>query len=107
MGIDSPDDKRTFGRVDAGNKVACRVIEIGSDNEFDDTELTVKNISPGGVSFESNTVLPQDTVIKIELKLPLSTQGEQSIVSGKVIRCSKDEKSGKYEIGIAYTRDKK
>ncbi len=108
MGIDSPDDKRTYGRVDADKRVMCKVIEIGTGDKFEDTELVVKNMSPGGVSFESNTALPQETIIKLELRLPLSTpQEEPSLVSGKVIRCVKDEKTNKYEIGIAYSREKK
>ena len=108
MGVDSPDDKRVFGRVNTDKKVMCKVLEVGTGDKFEDTELVVKNMSPGGVSFESNRALPQETIIKLELKLPLSTpQDEPSLVSGKVIRCVEDENTDKYEIGIAYIKDRK
>ena len=107
MGVDGPGDKRTYGRVNTGQKIMCKVLSIGLGDKFDPKDLVVKNISPGGVSFEATKAIPKDTILKLELKLPLSTQEEPSIVSGKVIHCLKGDKADKYTIGVAYIRQKK
>jgi hypothetical protein len=107
MGVDGPEDKRTYGRVSTGKSVVCKVLSIGSGDKFEPKDLTVKNISPGGISFEATKAIPIDTVIKLELKLPLSTRPEQNAVLGRVAHCLKGGKAEKYTIGVAYIREKK
>ncbi|MFH1239269.1 MAG: PilZ domain-containing protein [bacterium] len=107
MGVDGPDDKRTYGRVNTGQKIRCTVLSVGSGDKFEPKDLTVKNISPGGISFEATKEVPMGTIVKLKLKLPLSTQDEPSLVSGRVIHCLKSGKAEKYTVGVAYIREKK
>ena len=92
---DVPNDKRAYGRVNTEKKVTCRLMDIGSEVGFESTGILVKNISPGGIFFELGTAIPEATMVRLELQLPLSLQRDPSFVSGKVVRCVKNEKTGR------------
>ncbi len=64
-------DKRRERRVKEKNKIIC---EIVSDNKILKHKkifyTLTKDISLGGVNIRTDTFLPSDTVVKLELSLP-------------------------------------
>jgi len=64
-------DKRKERRIKEENKLIC---EIVSDNKYLKCQKVfytlTKDISLGGVNIQTDTFLPIDTVVKIELSLP-------------------------------------
>jgi hypothetical protein len=68
--------------------------------------IQVKDLSPGGVLCESKTEIQAGTIVHLEIKFPSMTNDEPGKVTGKIVRCSKNERSKRFEIAIAYIRKK-
>lgn len=97
------EEKRSFGRVDTDNRIICKIKEMDKDTA--PTEVVAKDISPGGVSFDSDKEIAEGIILELEMKFPFSVAADNTgAVLGKVVRCLKNPKTGKYEVGVAYVR---
>lgn len=95
------EDKRKEKRVKEENKLICHIV---SDNETLNRKkifyTLTKDISLGGVNIRTDTFLPIDTVVKIELSLPKI----QKVVTirGKVKWAKSLYGDEVYEIGLEF-----
>ena len=60
---------------------------------------TSKNLSAGGILFESNYPIDIDT--KVQLRIPTGADAEPLVVAGDVVRIEKSNAS-KYDVGISF-----
>lgn len=94
-------DKRREKRVKEENKLICHVVSDNKNVNCKKIFYTLtKDISLGGVNIRTDTFLPIDTVVKIELSLPKM----QKIVSvrGKVKWAKSLYGDEVYEIGLEF-----
>ena len=64
-------DKRRGRRVKEENKLICEIVSDNKDLKCKKVFYTLtKDISLGGVNIRTDTFLPVDTVVKMELSLP-------------------------------------
>lgn len=65
------DDKRRDKRLKEENKLVCEIMSCHDDLQHKKVFYTfTKDISLGGVNIRTDTFLPVDTVVKLELALP-------------------------------------
>ena len=65
------ENKRREKRIKEENKLICEIISCNSSLKHKKIFYTLtKDISLGGVNIRTDTFLPVDTVVKIELSLP-------------------------------------
>ena len=65
------DDKRREKRLKEENKLICEIISCNNSLKHKKIFYTLtKDISLGGVNIRTDTFLPIDTVVKINLSLP-------------------------------------
>lgn len=92
-------DKRKFPRIGKIWDVDYRVISPVEFKENPFRSLTV-NISGGGICFESDKEIPNETMLAIELR---STIFPSSIIAlAKTIWCKKEGDKEKYEVGAEF-----
>ena len=94
---DSPDDKRLYPRLESNAKIHYKVLrpkELQSD-KID----YLKNISAGGISFNTSENLSVDSILQIRIELP---QGEPAIEClGKVVWI-KEIAFQNYSVGLCF-----
>ena len=89
--------KRRYIRVDF--IAAIQVHVVGLNFKVGTLETTSKNLSAGGILFESEFPIDIDT--KVQLQIPIDTAEEPLVVAGDVVRIEKSNAS-KYDIGISF-----
>ncbi len=103
-------EKRRFKRIDLSGFITITPIDYSSSS----TPLKgkFKNVSEGGVLFESEKEIKINTFLKIEFAIPsnkafaaryrefISIAGKKTVIIGKVVRAIKKE--SKYELGIQF-----
>ena len=89
--------KRRYIRVDFIADIQVQV--VAPNSKTDTLETTSKNLSAGGILFESNYPIDIDT--KVQLRIPTGTADEPLVVAGDVVRIEKSNAS-KYDIGISF-----
>lgn len=100
----NPPNKRDYGRVPSLKQIPCMVsLESKPEETF---TVAVKDISPGGILFETKDEIPAGTILNLEIKLPAATNDEPGKVRGRVAHCAFNERAKRYEIGVAYIRNK-
>lgn len=97
-------NKRTYGRVPTIKAVSCTVAK--RDTPDDIINVVVKNLSPGGILFESNRDFAMNAILDLEIRLPFAANDESGKVSGKVVHCQRNARTNRFEIGVAYIRPK-
>jgi hypothetical protein len=97
-------NKRDYGRVPTIKHVSCIVHE--EDKPDQQLEVQVKDLSPGGILFESKEEFAVGTVLSLEIRLPAATFDEPGNVHGRVVHSRKNERTKRFETGIAYIRPK-
>jgi c-di-GMP-binding flagellar brake protein YcgR len=64
-------NKRKEKRIEEENKLRCEIISCQNDTEHKRIFSTLtKDISLGGINIRTDSFLPVDTVVRIELSLP-------------------------------------
>lgn len=89
--------KRRYIRVDFIADIQVQVVDPNSKMGTLDT--TSKNLSAGGILFESKYPIDIDT--KVQLRIPTDPSAEPLVVVGDVVRIEKSNVS-KYDIGISF-----
>jgi len=89
--------KRRYIRVDFIADIQVQVVD--PNNKIGTLETTSKNLSAGGILFESKYPIDIDT--KVQLRIPTGTAAEPLVIAGDVIRVEKYNAS-KYDIGISF-----
>jgi hypothetical protein len=98
------DNKRDYGRVPSVKMINCTYsLESKPEEKF---EVGVKDLGPGGIQFESKEEIPVATILNMEITLPAATNDEPGKVRGRVAHCNWNERLKRYEIGVAYIRNK-
>ncbi len=89
--------KRRYFRVDFIADIQVQVVD--PNNNIGTLETTSKNLSSGGILFESK--YPIDIGTKVQLWIPTGIADEPLVVAGDVVRIEKFN-SGKYDVGISF-----
>jgi len=89
--------KRRYIRVDFIADIQVQVVD--PDNKIGAMTTTSKNLSAGGILFESNYPIDIDT--KVQLRIPTGADAEPLVVAGDVVRIEKSNAS-KYDVGISF-----
>ena len=89
--------KRRYIRVDFIADIQVQIVD--PNNKTGTLETTSKNLSAGGILFESKYPIYIDT--KVQLRIPTGIADEPLVVAGDVVRIEKFS-SGKYDIGISF-----
>jgi diguanylate cyclase (GGDEF)-like protein len=89
--------KRRYIRVDFIADIQVQVVDPNSKMGTLDT--TSKNLSAGGILFESKYPIDIDT--KVQLRIPTDPSAEPLVIVGDVVRIEKSNAS-KYDIGISF-----
>ena len=89
--------KRRYIRVDFIADIQVQVVE--PNNKIGTLGATSKNLSSGGILFESKYPIDIDT--KVQLRIPTGTAAEPLVVVGDVVRIEKSNAS-KYDIGVSF-----
>ncbi len=89
--------KRRYFRVDFIADIQVQVVD--PNNKIGTLETTSKNLSAGGILFESK--YPIDIGTKVQLRIPIGTADEPLVVAGDVVRIEKFT-SSQYDIGISF-----
>ncbi len=114
---DSPKDRRKYYRMDRNCVLRCEKFSAKNFNEKqlqDEAGGLVKNISAGGILFETNQPYPIGTLLKVELKLRgweefksefyklhVSSKDQPLVVLAKVTRVELIKSSEIYDIGLS------
>ncbi len=89
--------KRRYIRVDFIADIQVQIVD--PNNKIGTLETASKDLSAGGILFESKYPIYIDT--KVQLRIPTGTADEPLVVAGDVVRIEKIC-SGKYDIGISF-----
>jgi diguanylate cyclase (GGDEF)-like protein len=89
--------KRRYFRVDFIADIQVQVVD--PNNKIGTLETTSKNLSAGGILFESK--YPIDIGTKVQLRIPTGTADEPLVVAGDVVRIEKFS-SSEYDVGISF-----
>ena len=100
----TPPNKRDYGRVPSIKQIPC-VVSLESKPE-ETFSVAVKDIGPGGILFEAKDEIPEGSILNLEIKLPAATNDEPGRVRGRVAHCIRNERTKRYEIGVAYVRNR-
>jgi twitching motility protein PilT len=94
-------EKRAFFRVHCEVPLSCKIVNP-KDNSITEKHVLTKNISSGGLYFETDELLQLGTLINIEFKLP---QTESIILSTiKTVRVEMFENEARFGIGAVFTK---
>ncbi len=93
------ENKRRYIRVDFITNI--KVNEVGSNERIDDHEVTSKDLSMGGILFESKHHIRINT--KIQLQIPTGIYDEPLLIYGTVVRVEKFS-STQFDIGISFIK---
>lgn len=94
-------DKRREKRIEEENKLRCEIISCNNETRHKKVLTTLtKDISLGGVNIRTDTFLPADTVVRIELSLP--KMHKIVCVRGKVKWVKSIYDDEVFEIGIEF-----
>jgi hypothetical protein len=114
--IYSGKERRKYVRVDEEDLVVCEPYDIHTFGGSGSTRLSAftKNLSEGGILFESDTIFDIGMVLRLEIDIPgweefkpeskgSASSGRQPlIVLAKVVRVE-DLGGGFFDIGVAFT----
>jgi c-di-GMP-binding flagellar brake protein YcgR len=89
--------KRRYIRVEFIADIQVQIVD--PNNKIGNLESTSKDLSAGGILFESKYPIDIDT--KVQLRIPTGTADEPLVVAGDVVRIEKSNAS-KYDIGISF-----
>ena len=89
--------KRRYIRVEFIADIQVQIVD--PNNKIGNLESTSKDLSAGGILFESKYPIDIDT--KVQLRIPTGTADEPLVVAGDVVRIEKFS-SSKYDIGISF-----
>jgi len=100
------DERRFYGRVKTGERVACRISK--ENDAVNPNKLPVTDLSPAGLCFISSEEISKDTVLRLQMSFPaLHSIDPQPYNSVKVAHCGKDTNINKFKIGCYYIRPNK
>lgn len=102
--MDTNKDKRNYSRIPTLKQVRCLVAR--QDRPDESVDVIVKDLSPGGIMFESREELTLGTLLNLEIVFPFSTTDEGGKVQGRVVHCRRNERTKRFDIGVAYVRNK-
>lgn len=97
-------EQRSYSRIPSLKHIDGTMYEENKPDE--PIIIQVKDLSPGGVLCESKTEVQPGAIVRLEIIFPSMTNDEPGKVTGKIVRCSKNERSKRFEIAIAYIRKK-
>lgn len=97
-------DQRSYGRIPSLKHIDG--IMYQESNPEEPIIIQIKDLSPGGILCESKVEIQPDTIVHMEIRFPSMTNDEPGKVTGKIVRCSKNERSKRFDIAIAYIRNK-
>ena len=104
-------EKRKHKRIDLSGYIKIKPININGDEK--ELKGKFKNISEGGILFESVSLIEKDTLLKIELTIPdnkafaaryrefANVIGKKTMILGKVVRSIQVEEN-KWNLGIQF-----
>jgi len=110
-------ERRKFARIEEEDLLICELYDIHRSGGPDtaSTSSFTKNVSEGGVLFESDTIFDLGTVLRLEIDIPgwnaylkgtdratASSARHPLTVLGKVVRVE-DIGDGFFDIGVAFT----
>ncbi len=93
------ENKRRYIRVDFITNI--KVNEVESNERIDTHEMTSKDLSMGGILFESNHHIKINT--KVQLQVPTGISDEPLLIYGTVVRVEKFS-SSQFDIGISFIK---
>ncbi len=105
-------ERRKFLRVPTRDTLRYREMAIPKDL-FAENSAQARDMSPGGIQFESPKSIPQGTVLKLQIELkdwarymnsPDSAcfEGKPLKILGEVMHCVKNAADGTYRIGVQF-----
>jgi len=97
-------DHRSYGRIPSLKHISGTMYSESKPDEH--IRIQIKDLSPGGVLCESKTEVPVGIIVHMEIKFPSAVNDEPGRVTGKIVRCSKNDRSNRFEVAIAYIRNK-
>lgn len=89
--------KRRYIRVDYVVEIQVQVVD--PNNKMGAMKTISKNLSAGGILFQSEYPIDIDT--KVQLRIPTDHSAEPLVVAGDVVRIEKSNTS-KYDVGISF-----
>ncbi|GEM_PF-3278243 len=104
-------EKRRYKRIDLSGYIRIKPININENAS--ELKGKFKNISEGGILFESISFIEKGTLLKIELTIPenkafaarykefANVVGKKSLILGKVVRTTKIN-NDKWNLGIQF-----
>ncbi len=97
-------DHRSYGRIPSLKRIFGTIYsEHGLDEPI---IIQIKDLSPGGILCESKNEVPVGSIVHMEIKFPSTVNDEPSRVTGKIVRCNKNSRSNRFEMAVAYIRNK-
>lgn len=97
-------DNRSYGRIPSLKHISGTFY---AENKPDEPiRVQIKDLSPGGVLCESKTEVSVGIIVHMEIKFPSTVNDEPGRVTGKIVRCNKNNRSNRYEVAVAYIRKK-
>lgn len=97
-------DQRSYGRIPSIKHIDGVMYQ--ENNPEERVFVQIKDLSPGGILCESKIEIPAGTIVHLEITFPSMTHDEPGKVTGKIVRCSKNDRSKRFEIAIEYIRKK-
>lgn len=97
-------DHRSYGRIPSLKRISGTMYSEHKPDE--PIIIQIKDLSPGGVLCESKTEVPVGIIVHMEIQFPSTVNDEPGRVTGKIVRCSKNDRSNRFEVAIAYIREK-
>ncbi|MBI5555083.1 MAG: PilZ domain-containing protein [Elusimicrobia bacterium] len=97
-------DQRSYGRIPSLKHISGTLYSEPKPDEL--IIIQIKDLSPGGVLCESKTAVPVGIIVHLEIKFPATVNDEPCRVTGKIVRCNKNDRSNRFEVAVAYIRKK-
>ncbi|MBP7866917.1 MAG: PilZ domain-containing protein [Acidobacteria bacterium] len=105
-------ERRQYVRVPTREMVLFREMSIPKDL-FAEDRATTRNISPGGIQFESPRNIPEGTVLKLQIELKnwaRFLKGPEKArfanlplkILGEVVHCEKADGEEVYSVGVKF-----
>ena len=97
-------DQRSYGRIPSLKRISG--VFYTENQPAEPIIVQIKDLSPGGVLCESKIDVPVGTIVHMEIKFPSTVNDEPGRVTGKIVRCNKNTRSNRFELAVAYIRNK-
>lgn len=97
-------DHRSYGRIPSLKHMSGTL--YAEDKPDEPIPIQIKDLSPGGVLCESKTEVSIGIIVHMVIKFPSTVNDEPGQVTGKIVRCNKNDRSNRFEVAVAYIRKK-